>query len=271
MKKLFAFALGLAVILTACNDGGDDDPRYLTLDFETGTAAYLAGPTSYGDNLYSAYVDGEYDGYDADFPRYTGYHDTKTDLQMSLNMDEGSSEWNTNDYEFYSGGIAISQYNDMAGDTYKNQCSVYGTGGHSGSKTFGVVSLAGPVSIGFKTSSTERKFEEIWVNNTTYGVLVMKNGNSFTGGVPLADNDGWLLLTIEGFNVSGTSTGNVKFYLADFRTANSPGIVTDWTRVDLTSLGKVHKLAFTIDGSDKSGGWLNTPAYFCFDNLTFSY
>ncbi len=264
MKKLFAFALGLAIVFTACDKGNDDDPRYLTLDFETGTSMHLAGPTSYGNNLYSAYV-GDGDDYDANFPRFTGYHDAKTDLQFDINEDESGN------VNFWNGGIAISQWKDKTGDSYMNQCSVYDTGGHGGSKTFGVVNLGGPASIGFKTSSTERKFESIWINNTTYATLVIENGNAFTNGEPLAADNGWFLLTIEGFNASGTSTGTVDFYLADFRTSTSPGIVTEWTKVNLSPLGKVHELTFSVSGSDMSDGWLNTPAYFCFDDLTFSY
>ena len=43
--------------------------------------------------------------------------------------------------------------------------------------------------------------------------------------------------------------------------------MTDWTYVDLSSLGKVDQLAFRMTGS-RTGDWgLNTPAYFCIDNI----
>jgi hypothetical protein len=50
--------------------------------------------------------------------------------------------------------------------------------------------------------------------------------------------------------------------------------MTDWTSVDLTSLGShVHSLEFTLTSSDNSTygeeTYMNTPAYFCFDSVAF--
>jgi hypothetical protein len=53
----------------------------------------------------------------------------------------------------------------------------------------------------------------------------------------------------------------------DFYLAKGKNVVTDWTYVDLSQLGKVDAIFFTLSGS-RTGDWgLNTPTYFCIDNL----
>jgi hypothetical protein len=61
----------------------------------------------------------------------------------------------------------------------------------------------------------------------------------------------------------------VDFYLADYRfTDNSEDyIVDEWTWVDLSSLGAVDSLSFTLTSSDVGQFGMNTPAYFCMDNV----
>jgi hypothetical protein len=79
----------------------------------------------------------------------------------------------------------------------------------------------------------------------------------------------WFKLSIEAYDKNDVKTGStVEFYLADFRTATSSGIITEWKKVDLRPLGdKVHKISFTLDSSDVGDWGMNTPNYFCFDNL----
>lgn len=50
-----------------------------------------------------------------------------------------------------------------------------------------------------------------------------------------------------------------------------PGILTEWKRVDLTPLGKVHRLNFNMTSSDGEGMWINTPTYFCMDDIAITY
>ncbi|MCL2561924.1 MAG: DUF4465 domain-containing protein [Rikenellaceae bacterium] len=273
MKKLLFFAAVAVITAVSCNDNNEcQPPRTMTLDFESVPSTYFAGPTAYGQNLYSSYTP-SFSGYDPAFPLYTGYHDAKTDLQMGLNKDEGEA-WSTGAYEFYAGGIAISRWSeDQTTNSFENQCTVFSAtgstdkGGRGGSRTFAVVSVAQPTSIGFKNAATEREFESMWVTNTTYTTLTIKNGGGPAS--PLEAANGWLLLTIEGFRANGASAGVVAFYLADFRTAGSAGLVEEWTKVSLLSLGKVNRLEFSITGSDTGAWGLNTPSYFCFDDLTF--
>ncbi len=45
-------------------------------------------------------------------------------------------------------------------------------------------------------------------------------------------------------------------------------ILEGWQRIDLTSLGMVSSLSFSMDSSDKGDFGINTPTYFALDDLT---
>jgi hypothetical protein len=240
------------------------------IDFEDPRVAdYLAGPTSYGENLYDDFTGDN---------RYWGYDDADSELYMMLNT---SISWTTYEEstEFSHGGIAISQWNDITTEGYTNQCSVYyndvttSKGGYKGSATFAVayIGFSGvPTAISFLNdelgTDNECIFDHFYVTNNTYAVLSMRNGDGFAKSFSYEDED-WFKLIIKGIDKNGNSTGTVEFYLADFRTPSSPGIVTTWTKVDLSSLGKVAEIQFNMQSTDNSYGMINTPAYFCFDNL----
>jgi hypothetical protein len=113
------------------------------------------------------------------------------------------------------------------------------------------------------------------VTNTTYAGLSMLYGDQFAkkfGGLDGTDPD-WFLLTISGFDALGSFTGSVDFYLADYRDPDPANkyIISDWTTVDLTPLGKAHTLSFGLTSSDSDPIFgMNTPAYFAIDNLLVS-
>jgi hypothetical protein len=248
------------LIFSSCTkDNGDDEPLPYIIDFENVDARYLAGPTAYGENLYNGYAS-----------QYLGYEDTGSGLFMMIN-ETGYYDFPT----FYNGGVAISQWNDMTTAGYTNQCSVYykeaatGKGGYKGSNTFAVSYGNSSVSFlnGKKGTDKECVFDHFYVTNTTYAALSMKNGDAFGAKVFNHDDKDWFKLVIEGFNKSGTSTGTVEFYLSDFREASSPGVITEWTKVDLSSLGSVAEIKFDLQSTDNGDWGMNTPAYFCFDNL----
>lgn len=228
----------------------------LTLTFEDIPAEYLAGPTAKGENLYS------------DYPgtRYTGYSDTHTGLQWEINEAYGSRE-------FWNGGVAVSRWTETTVNSWENQCSVYGEGGHDGSETFAVATgmkneYGGDYSvIYFSDADTEAIFDSFRVANTTYAVLSMRYGDSFGVKAFSYEDKDWFKLIVTGFDKADTETGTVEYYLADFRTATAPGIVEGWHKVDLSTLGKAHKIAFSFESSDAGEWGINTPTYFCFDDL----
>jgi hypothetical protein len=110
----------------------------------------------------------------------------------------------------------------------------------------------------------------MFVTNSTYAALSMENGDAYAkkfGGADGTDPD-WYLLTIKGYE-KGAYTDSVNFYLADFRSDNSADdyILKSWAWVDLQPLGTVDSLTFELHSSDVGDYGMNTPAYFCLDNL----
>ena len=89
----------------------------------------------------------------------------------------------------------------------------------------------------------------------------MTNGDGFAKEFEQGD---WFKLTATADN------GNTaEFYLADFRSDNPADhyMLTTWEWFDLSSLGQVKYITFSLTSSDVSAYGMNTPSYFCLDNF----
>jgi len=170
------------------------------------------------------------------------------------------------------GGWAYSNITDNVTPDYTNQFSAIPGAAQSGAN-YGIAFLDTFYGVTpTVTFSAPTAVEQAWVTNTTYAYFDMLNGSSFSkkfGGADGTDED-WFLLTITGKTAGGGTTGPVEFYLADFRFADDSQdyILDAWTPVDLTGLGAVTSLAFTLSSSDTGTWGMNTPAYFALDTLT---
>lgn len=246
MKKLLLL-LAVAALTWSCDKDNENAPEvhYAVFDFED--AQVLAGPTAEGENLSSdnnsmePYGPG-LEGYDTGFPNYTSYTDATTGLTIGLNADEGTEPWNTNKPEFYAGGIAPSRWHDMETEGLANQCSVYSTGGHDESATFGIVSASGypkPAAMSF-AEGIERTIESLWVMNSTW--VALYGAEEF-------------YVRIAGFDAAGQPTGSEQFELTG---------LTQWTKIYLSKLGKVNRIEFIISCPDPMA-----PAYLCIDDIKF--
>jgi hypothetical protein len=107
---------------------------------------------------------------------------------------------------------------------------------------------------------------DIQITNCTYTALAIKYGYGYAkqfGGRDGSDPD-WFKLTITGIGNVEQITGQVEFFLADFRFEDDTEdyIVNNWEYVDLKELGIVKRLEFELSSSDAG-----TPLYFCLDNL----
>ncbi len=182
-----------------------------------------------------------------------------------------------NTYTVYEGGVvgwsgfAFSNMTDTVTPGPDNQFSAFAGSGVLNSVNYAVfMSSYTPENnaIYFTEAAEIRGFS---ITNSTYAALSMMKGDNFAkkfGGESGNDED-FFMLTIEGFDENETSTGKVDFYLADFRFEDNTQdyIVKNWEWVDLTSLGVVKKLTFTLSSSDVGEYGMNTPAYFCMDNF----
>jgi len=184
-----------------------------------------------------------------------------------------------NDFSDFGGGccwqgFAYSQATDTTTPGFGNQHSAYAGGGAGGSATYAVGFTGGAVgATGVSTIDfgADVELAGAFFTNTTYAALSMRDGDAFAkkfGGVSGDDPD-YLKLSIRGLDGVGAVIGTVEFYLADFRSADHSQdyIVGDWRYVDLSGLGPVHGLDFSLESSDTSFGFLDTPAYFALDDL----
>ena len=297
--------LTATAMFTGCNsdddflmesvDFGTSQTRATTatqvVTFDNATEDELAGPTSYGENLYDGSI--------------LGWTDPTIGFWTEFNTVGGVTA-------FYCGGIAPSNWSIRSNGTthtqdwwysYQNQCSVYNTdvadgasnAGHSGSN-FGIVYgyldqynstyMAMPefTFVDEEYNLVNRNIQYMYVCNSayTYGVIIHGNywddgeDDGWTGSAQsLVTSKGWFKVLAYGYKADGSATngGNpVEFYLADYRDNSSTATqaIEKWTKWDLSALGSVARIKFNFVGSDNSQYGLNTPAYVCIDDITFN-
>ncbi len=114
-----------------------------------------------------------------------------------------------------------------------------------------------------RTDSTEFTPVSMLACNTTRTYYAIINGTSTSK--KFADGD-WLKLNAYGVTADGKTTGPVEFYLANYSN-NEAKTITDWTYVNLETLGRVKTVYFTIQSSDNGQNGINTPTYFAVDRI----
>jgi hypothetical protein len=174
------------------------------------------------------------------------------------------------DWAFWE-GFAYSNMSDATTPGPGNQYSAYtGTGYNAGDDIYGV-GFVGFSTTPVLTLPSPSSLHGAYFTNTTYVGLALLNGEGPAkkfGGVSGDDAD-WLMLTITGKDGTGAVTGEVDFYLADYRSEDNglDYIVDDWTFVGLTDLGVVTSVEFSMSSSDVGDWGMNTPGYFAVDNI----
>lgn len=170
-------------------------------------------------------------------------------------------------------GFSYSNQTDTVTAGYSNQYSASAGSGNNQSSNFGIyyAGFSGnPIYIKLNNSNNISGF---YITNSTYAYLSMLNGDSYAkkfGGTSGDDPD-WFKLKIYGYK-NDVFIDTVIFYLADFRFSNNTEdyIVKDWTFVDLSSISNADSLTFSLSSSDNGNYGMNTPAYFCIDDLDYS-
>lgn len=165
-------------------------------------------------------------------------------------------------------GWTASRQTDRTTPGFTNQYSAFPGSGEGGSAQYGLAYLGAP-TITFDTPSIVSAAS---FANTTYAALSMLQGDGFAkkfGGASGNDPD-FLTLTVEGRNAQGGLTATVLITLADYRFEDNTldYVLEGWQRADLTALGVVHALTFTMASSDVGFFGINTPAYFAIDDIT---
>jgi len=184
----------------------------------------------------------------------------------------GSAYFNNN-YNSAWGSWDGFSYSNITDTTTAGMAAQYNaiTGAGQGNSANYAIGYIGWDSLPTITLDTADVVEGLYVTNNNYVCYSMLDGDAFSkkfGGDSGNDPD-WFMLTITGKDVDGLVTGTVDFYLADYRFADNSAdyIVSTWQYVDLTSLGAVKSLEFSLSSSDVGDWGMNTPAYFALDTL----
>ncbi|KAA6313793.1 hypothetical protein EZS27_035490 [termite gut metagenome] len=171
----------------------------------------------------------------------------------------------TNDYLF--NGFTFTNKTDI---TKSGILNVTGKG-HSGSIYLSVYPDEWNPSRIENLKTDKYKFAGMWVTNSTVAYLAMKDGDDgfdppLVKG-PFTVGDYFILATI-GYDDDNKSIGNVNFYLADFLRSEKSYIVDTWVWMDLTPLASAKYIEFEMSSTDNNNGYMNTPSYFCIDDIT---
>ena len=285
-KRLLSLFLAICMIVgmlpasaMAVEDESQDyELRYLTFE----DADYKGGTNYAGGTNWSSLIDADQYNGSLLYPSgadtaYNWYDEGNTELAHAF-----ADEWG--DHQYLGGGHAISNYNSGDITTYGNynyQLTVYKSGvsgiattggGHNGSNNFAVHygyaddSGYGGTKLQALTfgDGVARVIDHMYVNTTTYFLNCCVNGNDLTANI--GEND-WVKLVATGYDADGNSTGTAELYLV-----NGPSnIMMDWTKWDLSGLGKVAKVEFNVTGSSDNGYGFSQPAYFAYDDVAVRF
>lgn len=179
-----------------------------------------------------------------------------------------------NSYINYDGfdvwsGFGYSNIIDTQTNGLDNQYASFAGSGVDGSDNYGIAYMFGEDTVTLNQTSTVLG---AYFTNSTWAGLTMRDGDAFTDAFGGADGNApdWFKLTIKGLSETGAVSGQIEIYLADYRfDDNAKDYILDyWKWFDLTDLGAVKQLTFQLSSSDVGDWGMNTPAYFCVDNLT---
>ena len=289
-KRIFSLLLALVMAVSllpvsAFAEGEDYDLRVLTFE----DTDYKGGTNFAGGNNWSSLIDDPQYGGKLLYGSGAGvssadeaYQWTDTNNTWLHNiLSEGYGSWC-----YWSGGHAISNYNtgdiaDYGG--FNTQLTVYKKGvsglsrtggGHNGSNNFAVhYGYADNSGYGLGADALpaltfadgpERVIDHMYVTNTTYALNCYIDGNGLTAKI---GPDDWVKLVATGYDTKGAKTGETGIYLC-----NGPdNIIMDWTKWDLSGLGKVAKVTFNVTGSSDNGYGFSQPAYFAYDDVAVRF
>lgn len=244
MKKILSLmAIAMIVAFSSCNN--DDDENNITCSFK----GMLTEPNS-------EYLSNESNGTDTNNEFGSVYTSTFTDNTKTFVFDNYSADWVGSGKYSLSGGFTYTNKTDIT--TTNSIAAITGKGVNGDTYVTAFIDGMNQHAIKFANNASH-KLKSAYFTNTTYSYLSMKNGDNNTKQFTADD---WFKLTITG-SLTDKETGKVDFYLAKDGT-----IINTWTLVDLSALGTVDKITFSLSSSDNGEWGMNTPAYFSMDQLT---
>ena len=171
----------------------------------------------------------------------------------------------------YWGGFTASNRTDLNQSGLDAQYTAAAGCGYDGSTQYAVAYTMGMQTDVYATDGQSHTVTGCYVTNdlwTYQDILQGGYGEPPYGGTTGNDPD-WFKVTATGKNASGQVVGTLDFYLADYRFSNNAEdyVLNTWEWFDLSPLGNVATISFSLSSSRGSGYNMITPAYFCMDNF----
>ena len=174
------------------------------------------------------------------------------------------------EYSFW-GGFTASNHTDLNQSGLDAQYTAVTGCGYDGSAQYAVAYTYGAQTDVYAADGQMHTVTGCYVTNNLWAYQDMLQGGY--GATPFGGTSGndpdWFKLTATGKNASGQTIGTLDFYLADYRFANNEEdyILNTWEWFDLSPLGQVATISFSLSSSKNDYGGMVTPAYFCMDNF----
>lgn len=178
----------------------------------------------------------------------------------------------TNYYSSYFwGGFTASNHADLTQTGLDAQYTAITAGGYDGSAQFGVAYTMGAQTDVYASDGTAHTISGCYVTNNLWAYHSITEGDYSStpfGGTTGNDPD-WFKLTATGKNAAGQTVGTLDFYLADYRFTNNEDdyVIDTWEWFDLSPLGPVHTISFSLSSTKSNSYGMLTPAYFCIDDF----
>lgn len=281
-------------------DGEDGDSQFVSVKIEgnqvvitmaDGTSIVLPLEYTYTEIRVLTFEDKDYKGTSANYwssmipsdgqnggghSTYSWHDAGNTELRFSHTEGAFSGEAGVSNY--FGSDLSIATGN-ASGYLYDLQAYNV-SGGHSGTNFcthFGYKEVDGTTVDGTSLPLLEfadgeaRVIDHMWVTNTTYAVAQLTDMSAFAG-IPdyqLSESTTFKIVVYGYADIDDeVSSTTAEFYLL-----KNKEFVTEWTKWDLTVLGKVAKVQFNLVGSDDLyGQWgLGAPGYFAYDDIAVRF
>ena len=173
-------------------------------------------------------------------------------------------------YSFW-GGFTASNHTDLTQTGMDAQYTAITASGYDGSAQYGVAYTFGAQTDVYASDGQAHTVTGCYVTNNLWAYQSVVNGDASStpfGGTSGNDPD-WFKLTATGKNAAGQTIGTLDFYLADYRFSNNEEdyVIDTWEWFDLSPLGEVHTISFSLSSTKGNAYGMLTPAYFCIDDF----
>ena len=171
----------------------------------------------------------------------------------------------------YWGGFTASNRTDLSQTGLNAQYTAASGCGYDGSTQYAVAYTMGVQTDVYAADGQLHTVTGCYVTNNlwTYQDILQGGYGELPYGGTTGNDPDWFKVTATGKNASGQTVGELDFYLADYRFANNEEdyVLNTWEWFDLSPLGDVATISFSLSSSRGSGYNMITPAYFCMDNF----